>query len=332
MNSSSQLAANLNFVASSIAYYDIIINLAVGVPLNLVNALVFTRLMLSKTNKTNMGFLGLCQSIIDITMLVYFSLVVKSMSFFAYNISNANEFLCKFVNISKRILTCLSSWMEVVTTFDRFIFVIFGHGGRFKFMKHKRYLALIIFGVLILNVLINITNLFYYIAKGICTADNSISVASDMVLIIMRLYIPIFLMIVFNLFMIRIVLKKSRAVERHASKKEHLFTISVMIQDAYILLLVTPVSIYYILYDINLFSGAFNGNPVFTAAYNVFGNVTKDVAFYVQTFSFFIYLGSNKLYRHELLYLIGLVIPIKWNLSVIPSNNSLTNHQAVLTH
>ena len=332
MNSSSQLAANLNRVASSITYYDNIIFLSVWVPLNLVNALVFTRLMLNKTNKTNMGFLGLCQSIVDITMLVYYSLVVKSTSFFAYNITNANEFLCRFVNFSRRIITCSSSWMQVVTTFDRFIFVIFGHGGRFKFMKHKRYLALIIFGVLIMNALGQMSNLFYYISKGVCTADNSIFVASDMLLIIIRLYIPIFLMLVFNLFMIRIVIKKSRAVEKHASKKEHLFTISVMIQDAYILLLVTPVSIYYILYDINLFSGAFNRNPVFTAAYNVFGNVTKDFAFYVQTFSFFIYLGSNKLYRHELLYLIGLVIPIKWNLSVIPSNNSLTNHQAVLTH
>ena len=322
MNSS--LAANLNRVASTITYYNNIIYLSVGIPLNLVNALVFTRLMLNKTNKTNMGFLGLCQAIVDMTMLIYFTLVVKSTSFFNYNFSNTNDFLCKFTNFIRRMLTCSSSWMEVITTFDRFIFVIFGHGGRFKFMKHKRYLALIIIGVIILLALAHMNNLFYYLSKGTCTGENSILVASDIILIFLRAYIPSFLMIVFNLFMIRIVLKKSRTVVRQTAKtrKEYIFTISVIANDVFFLLFDLPVSIYYILYDINLYSGAFNDNPAFTAGYNVFGVVTKDFAFYVQSFSFFIYFGFNKLYRSEICYLIGLIISIKINESGFPQNLS----------
>lgn len=191
-------------------------------------------------------------------------------------------------------------------------------------MKHKRYLALIIIGVIILLALSQMNNLFYYWSKDVCTADNSILVASDILLIFMRAYIPSFLMIVFNLFMIRIVIKKSRAALRQTSKtrKEYIFTISVMANDVFFLIFDLPVSIYYILYDVNLYSGAFNNDAAFSAGYNVFGVVTKDFAFYVQSFSFFINLGFNKLYRSEICYLIGLVISIKINASGFSHNLS----------
>lgn len=57
-SSNSQQIAYLNRVASSIQYYDNIIYLSVGIPLNVVNAVVFARLLLNnnKNNKTNMGF------------------------------------------------------------------------------------------------------------------------------------------------------------------------------------------------------------------------------------------------------------------------------------
>ena len=319
---STSLATNINQIGNSIVYYNNIVFLVVGVPFNLVNILMFTRLILNKKNKTNMGFLGLCQSIVDITMLVYFSLVLRSTIFFGMSFTNTIDSLCKFIFYFRRMVVCSSSWMQVFTTFDRFIFVIFGHAGRFKFMKQKRHLAIIIFGILILLALANITNLFYYISKGICTADSSILVASDMILIITRLYIPIFLMIFFNLFMIRTVFKKRNTALRQTSnaKKEYLFTISVIANDAFYLLFHLPGSIYYILYDINLYSGAINGDPLFAANYMFYGNIVQDFSLYMQTFSFFVYFAFNKIYRKEFLDIIGKVIPIKRNSSVLPSN------------
>ena len=318
---SASLAANINRIASSIVYYDNIFFLAVGVPLNLLNVFVFTRLMLNKKNKTNMGFLGLCQSIVDITLLMYFSLVFRS-SFFGITFTNTSDALCKCLNFIRRILTCSSSWMQLINTFGRFVYVIFGYRGRFRFMKQKRYLGLIILGVLIVLALANTNNLFYYLSKGSCTADNAILVASDMVLIIMRLYIPIFLMIVFNIYMIRVVIQKRKIAlrENSKSKKEHHFTISVIANDVCFFLFHLPVSIYFILYDINLYSGAFNGDPLFSANYNLFGNVVKDFSLCIQTFSFFIYLVFNKIYRREVLYLLRKVVPLnRNNTSVMPS-------------
>ena len=315
---STSLTAKLNEMATSVLYYDNIVFLAVGVPLNLINVIVFSRLILNKTNKTNMGFLGLCQSIIDIIILLYFPLVHRSRLILGVNFSIMNNLLCKLIIYFRRILTCSSSWMQVVTTFDRFIFVIFGHSGRFMFMKKKRFLALIIFGVIILLSLVNVPNLFYYIPKGSCTADSAILVASDMILIIMRLYIPIFVMITFNIFMIMIVFKKRNTALRQTSnaRKEHLFTISVIANDAFYLLF----SFYYILYDINLYSGAINGDPLFAAYYMFYGNIVQDFSLYMQTLSFFAYCSVNKIYRKEFLDLIGKVIPLKRNTSVLPSN------------
>jgi hypothetical protein len=325
MNSSLQ-TANLNRISASMLYYDNIIYLSVGVPLNMVNALVFTRLILNKSNKTNMGFLGLCQSIIDIIVLLYFSLVFRSTAFFGVNFSNTNDSLCKLTNYIRRFLTTTSSWMEVITTFDRFIFVIFGHGGRFKFMEKKRYLAIIIASVMLFLSIVHINNLFYFISKGSCTADSSILMASDMILICLRTYIPSLFMIIFNTFMIRIVIKKSRAALNESSKnrKQYLFTVSVIANDAFFLILDFPFTIYFIFYDINLYSGAINGDALFAAYYNFYGTISKDLAFYVQTLTFFVYLAFNKLYRNELLTLIGKVIPIKSNARVNPTNHTIT--------
>lgn len=312
------LAENINRIADSVTYYNIIINLAVGVPLNLLNTLVFARLMLNKTNKTNMGFLGLSQSIIDIIKLLYYSLEFQS------TIIKSSDAICKLLNFMRRIISCASSWMQVITTFDRFVYVILGYRGRFRFMNRKAFLALIIFAVLFLLALVNIINLFYYISRDKCTADHLILIASDIVLISTRLYIPIFLMIVFNMFMIRIVLKKSRNVSRQSSnvRKEHHFTISVMANDAFYLLLALPLSVYFILYDINLYSGALNGNALFAAKYMLFSNISKAAALSNQSFSFFINLAFNKLYRREVLNLIGKVIKFKRNSSDLVRTNT----------
>ena len=299
-------ADNIYRISDSVAYYSIIINLAVGVPLNLLNALVFTRLMLNKTNKTNMGILGLCQSVVDIILLLYHSLILRSASFFPISLTKTSDSVCKLLSFLRRIASCSSSWIEVVTTFDRFTFVIFGHTGRFKFMKQKRYLAIIILGVLIVLALVNIINLFSYISRGNCTTDHSILMASDLILIIMRLYIPIVLMSACNIYMIRIVIEKNKAALRQTSnaRKEHHFTRSVIANDAFYLLFHLPGSIYFILYDINLYSGALNGSPLYAANYKLFGNIVQNFSLFFQTFSFFIYLTFNKLYRKEIWNLI----------------------------
>ena len=305
------LAENINKIADGVTYYSFLINLSVGVPLNLVNVIVFTRIMLNKTNKTNMGFFGLCQSAIDLVQLFFFSISImfKSTPFFHVNIIRI-DFLCKLISFLRRIASCSSSWMGVFTTFDRFIFVIFGHTGRFKFMKQKRYLALIILGILIVLALVNIINLFFYISKGNCTADHLILMASDSILISTRLYIPIFLMSACNIYMIKIVIEKSRTVLTQTSnaRKEYLFTISVIANDAFFLLFHLPNSIYFILNDINLYSGAFNGDKLLAANYNLFGSVVKQSSLNIQTFSFFIYLAFNKVFRKEILNLIRKII------------------------
>lgn len=335
---STSLVAYLNRVAANFTYYDNIIYLSLGIPCNIINMVVFARLLFNRTNKTNMGFLGLCQSILDTTLLLYFSLVYRSSAFFGYNFSNINDPICRITNFIRRFLTCTSSWMQLVTTFDRFVYIMFGHGGRFSFMRKKRYLALIIAVVFLFLAVASINNLLYYYTNGVCTADSAILVASDMVMICLRIYVPLSLMIIFNGFMLKTVIKKRKTVFKQSSmnRKEYLFTIAVMANDTVFFLLEFPLTVYFLFYDSNLFAGAFNNNALFTSIYGLIGSICKDLAFYQQTLPFFVYLTFNKLYRNELLNIVGKVVPIKRDASVVPSkqtNNTLnhTNHHHLET-
>ena len=71
-----------------------------------------------------------------------------------------------------------------------------------------------------------------------------------------------------------------------SSRKEYQFTIAVISYNIFFLILNFPRSLYFIMYDVNLYSGAFNGNPMFSAIYSVLNAVTSNLATCVQTFSF----------------------------------------------
>lgn len=66
-------------------------------------------------------------------------------------------------------------------------------------------------------------------------------------------------------------------------------------------------TIHFIFYDINLFSGAIKSDEIFAAKFAIFSTVARDMSLFIQTFTFFIYVVFNKLYRNEVLNLIGKV-------------------------
>lgn len=293
-------------VSNDINNISVIVQSSIGIPANLLSIVIFARLM---RHKTNMGYLYMWQSVVDLFMLLCYMLLFQSSQTLGINLYTVSNVWCKSITFIRRFILHASSWVAVFITFDRFIFLIYGHNGRFKFMKKKLYLTLFILTILMLIMVLDIPNLYFYVNGNDCTADNIITISSDVISIFLRTLIPFTLMIVFNIVMIQKTLKfikasRNRSHSAYLSLKEYQFTIAVIAYDIFFLVLNFPRSLYFILYDVNLYSQAFNGNPTFSAIYTFYNAITSNIATSVQTLSFLTYFAFNKFYRKEFLNII----------------------------
>lgn len=324
-NSSSSLieAANLNNFVGRINAIFVVIEMSLGIPLNLVSMFIFFRLM---RNKTNMGFLGIIQCITDLLILSVFSVLYRSNAYlFQTNWINLSNASCKLLSFLRRFMVHMSSWMRVIITLDRFVFILFGYRNHFRHMKSKTFLTIFILIVFFFLAVFDIPNLFFYLnIKSTCTADYSIIVLSDMTSILFRTYLPFAIMLVLNISMMLTIakVKRSRGIWNDSvSRREYKFTIAVIVFDVSFFFYNFPQSIYFIFNDINLYSGAF-ADPLFNAKYNVVYMVVSNLSFLEQSLSFFMFFGFNKVFRNELLSLFKRK-RIGFDNSTIPNEASL---------
>lgn len=324
MSNSTEYVSYLTSIAVQINDVFNVMGLTVGMPCNFLSLLIYLRLL---RNKTNMGFLGIFQTLADLLVLIVFFILVRSTPFFfpQNSLLNRNEFNCKFIAFLRRISIHCSSWMNVLTTLDRFVFVLYNNSDKFKFMKDKLKLTGIILCVFVILTILDIPNFLFYITpRGICSSDFNVTISSDIISICFRIYVPFSIMLLLNIIMIRKILK-SRATFKQTSRKEYYFTLAVLSYDFYLLVINFPLSIYYILYDINLYSGALNNNPLFSVSYMMFGNITLSLGFCTQTFSFFTNLAFNKLFRQEIFKFFRIITGGKAFSSRVSHRNTITN-------
>ena len=299
-------AAYLNQLSSSINTNFGFVFVSIGVPCNLVSIIIFWRLM---KNKTNMGILGILQSLIDMAIPLYLLFVYRlSPSVFPISPQNRDDFQCKLYTFIRRFILDISSWTTVISTFDRFTYVLYGHDGRLKkIFKNKWGLTGSILTVFFIIGIIDIPNLFFYLINGTCSANNYVKVSSEIISTFLRTYIPFVRMIMFNLLMIRKIFRYNRMTfnQNSLSHKENQFTRVVMAYSVYFFILHFPHSFYYIMCNINLFSDGLKSDPLMAASYSLARVITGTLAFFVQIFSLFMHLGFNKLYKKELLRLLS---------------------------
>ena len=319
-NSMSELSY-YNRVTTNNEFYFNIVSSSIGIPCNIISIFIFARLM---RIKTNMGFLFIWQCSVDLLMLLLYLFLFRSTSTFGINIYGINNFDCKFLNVLRRFILHASSWIAVLTTFDRFTFVVYGHEGRFRILKKKRYLTCIIFVIFAFILILDIPSFFFYINKvGICKADFSAKLSSEILSILMRELIPFLIIVIFNIIIVIKIYKSkkipvSNQTEHESQNEVHVqFTRAVIPFDVFFLIVNFPLFVYYIFYGINGYSGAFDKNALFYAKYLVANAVLSDTSFYQQTISFFIYLAFNRLFRHELLYCLRRICCMKKRVNTI---------------
>ena len=286
----------INIRENTNAYFNIILS-SVGIPCNIISIFIFARLM---RNKNNMGFLYVWQCSVDLLALLFSLLLIRSNETFGIELSNQSDFACKCLTFLRRFILHASSFISIITTFDRFTFVLYGHGERFKFIKSKRNITYIILVSFTVILIIDIPNFFFYLWKnGECRADFEVQISSDIISTFFRTYLPFFIMLIFNIFMIRKIVENNRNLSNQTnhSRKENHFTVAVIAFDIFFFIVNFPLSLAYILCDINFYS------DVFHEYYILVYNITINISFFKQAFSFFLYFSCNKLFRNELLFI-----------------------------
>ena len=312
LNTSDKIEFAFNIISSSI-----------GIPCNILSIIIFARLI---KNKNNMGFLYIWQCSIDICILLFYLLINRSKITLRIELKEQNQFACKSYAILRSTILQASSWVAVLTTFDRFTFVLYGHSNRFRFLKSKRNLTCIILALFAILTLMNLINYFYYVDKRDhhCSANIKIKIPSDVIFFLFRTYFPFTIMFIFNIIMIRKIIKSNKNLSHQrslGSRKESQFTFAVVAFDVSYFLLSFPNSLFLIFYDINFYSRNFFNNFIFHAKYVVVSSVTGNLSLCEQTFSFFMYFAFNKLFRKELLNIMGRVFRIP-GLIFSPQNTS----------
>ena len=296
--------------------YFTLIGSGIGIVGNLLSIAVFSRLIFHQ--KTNMAFLYIIQCLCDLSLLLITLLIVRgSPLIFGVQFYSLSDSWCKAWAFLRRFTIHISSWMIVLTTFDRFTFVIY-ENRRFGFIRDKRVLALIILLMFTFLAVCDLGNLFYFIDPKLillnCSGNYATVLATDVISLLLRTYIPLTLMLVFNIIMLRKIFKSRRRVKNmrttttslnsqqssHISRKEQQFTFAVISYDVIFFIDKLPITVYYVLYDINLYSGAFK-NTSFYIYYSFLLNVFLNISMFDQIFSFFMNLAFNKIFRHELL-------------------------------
>jgi hypothetical protein len=130
------LVLYLNQELIKFTYYINLIMCPTGLALNFISILVFNR---KAFKKNTMGFYYTAISIIDIFLIVaafinYYSVTTNQ------DVSLISNFSCVLMTYSNRITLQMSSWANVLITFDRLLCVTYRN--KFAFMKKKKNLFL----------------------------------------------------------------------------------------------------------------------------------------------------------------------------------------------
>ena len=322
MNSNIKYSLNLLHIKENIDYAFNIIEYSIGIPFNILSIIIFARLL---RNKNNMGFLYIWQCSIDLCILLFNLFILRSHINLGIRLQNQSA--CKASLYVYRILVHASSWIAVLTTFDRFTFVLYGHNNRFRFLKSKRNLTCIILAILTIITILDIPNYFFYYDddsnQKICNADIAIKFATDIISILLRTHFPFVLIFIFNAIMIRKIVKtrKNTSIQNANLRKHNNFTIAVIAYDVFFFALNAPLSIYHMFYDVNFISGHLTKNFEFQAKYALVNAFTANLSICEQIFSFLMYFAFNKLFRKELLYIIDRIFRFR-NVSQLKQNSN----------
>jgi hypothetical protein len=289
--------------------YVSVIFLIFGILFSSLSFLVFIRKNLS-AKKNMMGFYGIVQCVID--------LVTHLLGFYYYfTISMGDDkqlhsdIFCKLKNFLVAWVVQLSSWLQVMITIDRIISVKYPN--RFKILKDRRFLFMIVVALYASLSIANCLNFFYYIEdvtvqainnsnssltikEKICTSNRTIVFIRDLIGILLRTIVPFLITFVLNFLLIRCLIESKKKINKDKHlKKERQFAITIIALNCLFFVTQLPLGASLILLNVKQYAII----PTNTALIRLIFFVAVYIALLFNTLSFMVYLTSNKLFRKE---------------------------------
>ena len=291
--------------------------------LNSISIVVFNR----KAFKANtMGFYYTAISVIDILLAIsafvyYYSVTINQ------DVSLISNFSCVFITYSNRTMTLqMSSWANVLVTFDRLLCVTYRN--KFAFMKKKRNLFL---GFIILFVVLTILDIPNFLFKvvtvesstiqnatfsngtqnniiiinneKVCTASKNIVYIRDTISMILRYILPFALMILLNTLLIKRLIKSKQIANRQL-KKEYSFAFTVVFLNAFFVITLLPSALILIGSNIVGYKDTTTVSYKTTAIMNFAYVVGQYFSGFNYTFTLLLNLQFNRLFRKEFIKMI----------------------------
>ena len=174
---------------------------------------------------------------LTISQVSYLSMVIGKQ-----DLTLTSNYSCLLLTYFKRVFIQMSTWLNIIVTLER-IACISCHD-KFKFITHKKKLAVIIAIVFFAILVLNVPNLFFKLSKTpeylfkenktviyiICTSNSSIVSIRNFEIALMRVLIPIILQITLSIILINELAKnKSKLNTNIAYIREYRFAYVIVI-------------------------------------------------------------------------------------------------------
>lgn len=316
MNQEIELERFYIYLSNEIDFYYSAIIIPIGIVLNLVTILIFTRD--KHKNKSNINLLYIGLSIYDIIALFNSILFVQLLPSIGIILTDYSAINCVVLNWWRKLMGQAPSWIQVILTFERLANVIYIN--RFKFFKSK----LIVIGILLLVLIVlgvcNLGQIWYYINVNLnvylnatnqtissqhkCTALNSASLATDVVNVLLRFLVPFLAMLVMNVVLSRSLIRSKRRTLswRKSLRRERNYTITIIGFNCLFFVLNLPWAIWYLVSHINQADSTLD-----LALFNLLNAVAYSIFYLNNMSSFVLNICFNWRFRREFLSLTRLL-------------------------
>ncbi|RNA42969.1 FMRFamide receptor-like [Brachionus plicatilis] len=315
--------SRITAISDSISFYYLLVIIPFGFFANILSIFIYTRPTMNK--ETNTSFLYMCLSIMNIISLLNYTFIVRPRNIFGYTV----EMTCGLTGFIRRNIFNSTSWVQPIISFDRFLFVFYPV--KCKQLGQKKNILFLMSLVLALIMITNSTNLMSFavvettydndtnqtVISESCEQTKQVSLATDFIAILMRLYIPLFIMISLNSLVIRKLYQSKKKVKKSSSlpmvhvksskslsqktfsNKDYKFITATLTMDFIFWIFYAPVSINITLSIIDTFTGIFK-DPRARVNYRLYSNVSQLFAFTYHSICIFLFIGFNRYYKEEL--------------------------------
>jgi hypothetical protein len=290
---------------STVTFFGTIFIAIPGLCLNVINLIIFRKGHFNK----GMKFFYTAQSTADFISLAFFIPAFFPISF-NKDWSTYSSLLCKFSWFMRRYLGTITSWFQVLTTFDRAVSIICST--YYKRLLSRRNMWTMVISTIVLLFIGNSSNFLYYQTIAINNASNSSQVifayactVSDIQsyyvnisTIVIRSIAPFGVMFTLNILLTCSLRRKRKKVNK-TKNREFNFAFAVISTNYIFLLLNTPLTVFQI-YDI-MFHFLDYEHLFILRFYQTSAAI---LVYFYQAYNFILYFTFNKLFRQEFFTLI----------------------------